>query len=886
MRVSMTLEAQDKASRAIRATQKSVAGFNKTVAAGADKSVRATARATTAQSRHEQALAGVARAQDIVARGAGRVGDASVASARAAERAWQRAMQSLGVWSRRQGELIAKGGGMIGQGAGRIWEGAKGAGRVASGLATGAGVLGLAGGLLMTQLAGPAGEYEQFATILTTLEGSAAGAQSALAWISDFAAKTPYDLAGVTDAFVKLRAYGLAPMGGLLKTLGDTSAAMGKPLIQSVEAMADAVTGEFERLKEFGIKGAVDGAYAVFAFTAKDGTQKTLKALKNDRKAIEKALAYIWDQKYAGAMDALSATWEGMVSNLGDQWSRLRLMIMNAGLFEWMKGRLGEILGAIDRMTADGTFQSWAKDVSTTLISTLEKGWEVAKGLGAAIATVASGAERVAIAIGGWENFSYLLIAAAFAQPIYYLASGLFLMARGAFVAGLALLRVLAILSVSSSLWAFLAAIRIATAATMLFGRALIFATVAGVRGAVLGIAAMARGLVALPGLLIAAARGVALLVAAGLRTLPAALLGAARGIAAMAAAGLAALPAALMGLARGVTMLSVAGLKALPAMLLAAARALVMFGASLLATPLGWFIAGVAAIAAAAYLIYDNWDSIGPWFAAQWEALKNFDWAGLLPDWSALLPDWDWSAIIPSISLPSFNWSGLLPDWDWSSIIPSLPDFSSWFGGAGEVTSARDMQQLAVQSEQAQKLIVGIGPAAQAAVQAASSALSAASFHSHGVALMQTLAAGIRAGAGAAVGAVQGVTQQMRDYLPHSPAKVGPLSDLDRVRFSETLAGAIRPGPAVAAARSVAAGMRGALSDVAPRSAGLLIGTAAAGGSGGPTVQVSYSPVLTMPAGTPEAQGSAFEQMLRQHADVLANLVDEALRRRQRKEY
>ncbi|MCJ8142971.1 tape measure protein [Ancylobacter sp. A5.8] len=816
MRVSMTLEAQDKASRAIRAAQKTVAGFNKVATAGANTTARATAKAANAysktekaaraagkaaaagaaqgaagHSRAQRALAMVARAQDRVAAGARRVGDFSAAAGRAAERAYDRASEALARWARRQGDLIVKGGGMIGQGAGQVWQGMKGAGKVAAGVATGAGVLGIAGGMLMSQLVAPAGEFERFATILTTLQGSAQAAQAALAWISDFAAKTPYDMAGVTDAFVKLRAYGLDPMSGLLKTLGNTSAAMGKPLIQAVEAIADAVTGEFERLKEFGIKGAVDGAYAVFAFTAKDGSQKTIKALKNDRKAIEQALAFIWNNKYAGAMDALSATWEGMVSNLADQWSRIRLMIMNAGLFDWMKGRLGDILSTIDRMTADGSLQAWAKDISTTLIATLSKGWEVAKGLGAALGTLAKGAEQVATAIGGWENFSYLLIAAAFAGPILNIASGLFLIARGAWVAGFALMRVMAVLSLSSTLWAFSAALR-----------------------------------------------GVAL------------------------------------------------------AMSLASRGALFL-GASLMATPIGWIIAGLAAVAAAAYLIYANWDSIGPWLAEKWEQIRQvfsdaWNWLAAL-DWPSLMPDWDWSAIIPDISLPSFSWSSLLPDWDWSSIIPSLPDFGSWFGGSKDtsaVTNAQDMAQLARQAEAANKLIAGIGPAAQAAVQAASSALSAASFHSHGVALMETLAAGIRAGAGAAVGAVQGVTQQMRDYLPHSPAKVGPLSDLDRVRFSETLASAIRPGPAAAAARSVAAGMRGALSDIAPRSAGLPIGTAGAGAGGGVTVSVQYSPSVTVPAGTTQQQAASFAQQLRDHADELARMVDEAVRRQKRLEY
>lgn len=55
--------------------------------------------------------------------------------------------------------------------------------------------------------------------------------------------------------------------------------------------------------------------------------------------------------------------------------------------------------------------------------------------------------------------------------------------------------------------------------------------------------------------------------------------------------------------------------------------------GAAFAATPIGWLVAGIAAVAGAAYLIYKHWGSIGPWFAALWEDLKAMPgraWAGI----------------------------------------------------------------------------------------------------------------------------------------------------------------------------------------------------------------------------------------------------------------
>lgn len=99
-------------------------------------------------------------------------------------------------------------------------------------------------------------QFEGYAATLETIEGSSDKAQKSLAWISDFAKKTPFEVAELTEAFVRLRAYGMDPTSGLMESLGDASSAMGKSLMSAVEMIADASTGEFERLKEFGIRAS------------------------------------------------------------------------------------------------------------------------------------------------------------------------------------------------------------------------------------------------------------------------------------------------------------------------------------------------------------------------------------------------------------------------------------------------------------------------------------------------------------------------------------------------------------------------------------------------------------------------------------------------------
>jgi phage-related minor tail protein len=52
-------------------------------------------------------------------------------------------------------------------------------------------------------------------------------------------------------------------------------------------------------------------------------------------------------------------------------------------------------------------------------------------------------------------------------------------------------------------------------------------------------------------------------------------------------------------------------------------AQSIIAVGVALATTPVGWFIAAIAAIAAMVYVIYDNWDGIVDYFTEKWAAVK-----------------------------------------------------------------------------------------------------------------------------------------------------------------------------------------------------------------------------------------------------------------------
>lgn len=169
-------------------------------------------------------------------------------------------------------------------------------------------------------------QFDVLNASLVTVTGSSKGAATEFAWIKEFAAQTPFDLAQVTDAFIKMKAFGLDASEAALRSYGNTASAMGKSLNQMIEAVADAATGEFERLKEFGIRAAKQGDQVTFTFR---GVSKTIKASSEE---ITQYLKNIGDNDFAGAMAERTKTLDGAISNLGDTWDELFRTINNAGV--------------------------------------------------------------------------------------------------------------------------------------------------------------------------------------------------------------------------------------------------------------------------------------------------------------------------------------------------------------------------------------------------------------------------------------------------------------------------------------------------------------------------------------------------------------------------
>lgn len=182
-------------------------------------------------------------------------------------------------------------------------------------------------------------------SLQTSFQGNQKEAKAAFDAINKFAAKTPYGLEEVMTGFIKLKNMGLDPSEEALTAYGNTASAMGKSLNDMVEAVADAATGEFERLKEFGIKAKSEGDNVTFMF---QGVKTTVG--KNS-KEIEQYLKYVGNVKFAGGIAAQSKSVNGMISTLKDGVVMAAAKI-GTTMLPRLKELINQITPVIDRVSA------------------------------------------------------------------------------------------------------------------------------------------------------------------------------------------------------------------------------------------------------------------------------------------------------------------------------------------------------------------------------------------------------------------------------------------------------------------------------------------------------------------------------------------------------
>ncbi len=154
--------------------------------------------------------------------------------------------------------------------------------------------------------------FEDLRATLVTVEGSVQAAGKSFNLIKEFTAGTTFQLDEVTNAFITFRNAGLVPTEQFMLNIGNIAAGMGRRLDDVAKAVFNATTGEFEMLKQLGIKVKTESDKLKVIFRG------TTTEIRNNGIDIVNLVEEIGAKEFKGGIERSAKTLSGAFSNLQD----------------------------------------------------------------------------------------------------------------------------------------------------------------------------------------------------------------------------------------------------------------------------------------------------------------------------------------------------------------------------------------------------------------------------------------------------------------------------------------------------------------------------------------------------------------------------------------
>lgn len=173
-----------------------------------------------------------------------------------------------------------------------------------------------------------------------------------------FANKTPFETGEVVQATSVMEMYGISSTRWL-GDIADMAGATNKDIMQATEAMADVAVGEFERIKEFGLKK--DMIMAKSAEKYGEGVVFNTKGQVLEQEKLMDVVQEMMQERYAGGAEKLAKTTKGLWSTVTGVWKTGMASIMGISME-------GETAGEI----IDGSLMSVIKNGVETVATVLQ----------------------------------------------------------------------------------------------------------------------------------------------------------------------------------------------------------------------------------------------------------------------------------------------------------------------------------------------------------------------------------------------------------------------------------------------------------------------------------------------------------------------------------
>ncbi len=224
-------------------------------------------------------------------------------------------------------------------------------------------------------------------------------------------------------------------------------------------------------------------------------------------------------------------------------------------------------------------------------------------------------------------------------------------------------------------------------------------------------------------------------------------------------------------------------------------------------------------------------------------------------------------------------------------SFVPALKEVSAAFKLGAAVTKIWTAAQWALDAAMA----VGVAPIVLTIAAVAALGVAIYEVYKHwaaiknfgkemydaGMNIVKAIGSGIAAGAMYPVHAIEHALSLVRAHLPFSPAKIGPLRDLNRVRIVETIADSMKPAAMVTSMRRVAAIVAFSAPMMAtPAFAG---GFARASAGGGSSIVINITQNITI---KPGADAGEVLAVMRASGRELADTLRREMEHDERRHY
>ncbi|MDN3377188.1 MULTISPECIES: tape measure protein [unclassified Pseudoalteromonas] len=219
-------------------------------------------------------------------------------------------------------------------------------------------------------------KFEKLGVQMQALMGGIAGGEKATAWVKEFTKNTPLQLGEVSQAFVKLKAFGLDPMDGTMQAITDQALKLGGGF-QEVEGISLALGQAWAKQKLQGeeILQMVERGIPVWDLLEKVTGKNTVELQKLSSagklgRDVIKGLIDEMGRASAGSAAAQMALFSGQVSNAKDNMEQFYNLIAQSGAMDWLKANITALNTEFAAMAKDGRLQEWAQKISDTIVST------------------------------------------------------------------------------------------------------------------------------------------------------------------------------------------------------------------------------------------------------------------------------------------------------------------------------------------------------------------------------------------------------------------------------------------------------------------------------------------------------------------------------------